>query len=633
MIVGVVVYIGATSIFELAEKNLVGNFKANKLQQASSIAALIETFDTSSIDHYQAQKSSDYKKISNALLKGLNTEIVGAKIFTLNYHSDTGILSYAVDPKLASENGFQITHKNFDLLVETPSKGVVKLTNLYQHQLLLDDNLKITSNNQSIELYAFNQQLLKIDDITQNTINVNGKKLKLTNKPENIKLSDNNEDYVVINQVKKNSNIHLPGTIFSLTENKRKKLIDYLRQNKLTDFELVGLNNINETVFVAPYKNKNKSIHSYLIMTYPSSAIAIMNKELRNSVVLIFSFLAVALLLSAIFFARKITGPLEQLNIAIERLIHNDFNFKLSPSGFGSFKFIANQFNQMLAHIQKSRNELININKSNSRFVPLSLLKILGASSVNDINLGDCCEKEMTVLFCDIRGFTTLSESMTPQANFNFINRYLSQIAPAINKQGGVIDKYMGDGIMALFPNGADAAVTAANDMLIALNKYNQKLLQKKLPPIRVGVGIHSGRMMLGTVGTPVRMDATVVSDTVNAAARVESMTKAFSTQVLITEETKRKLKKLSSYKIRYIASCQIQGKSKPVTLYEIFDHDSTSLQLEKAANQPIMIKAWKQYKNGYREEAINLYQKLIEKSPNDKALFALIERCQSGRL
>ncbi len=378
---------------------------------------------------------------------------------------------------------------------------------------------------------------------------------------------------------------------------------------------------------------KNQKPIGLLVLQIGADSQAQLRKGLIEPIFFGLSILAILWMIVAIIFSRKITKPLDELTFAIARLIKNDFNFKLSAKRFGSFGFLANQFNQMLAKLHKSRSELINLNKSYSRFVPHQLLKQLGSSDVSDISLGDCSEREMTVLFCDIRGFTTLSETMSPEANFRFINRYLSQIAPVINKHGGIIDKYLGDGIMALFPTGADDALTAAINMIKQLERYNQKLKQKKLPIIEVGLGLHTGYTMLGTVGTSSRMDATVISDTVNAAARVESMTKAFATQILITSETKKALSDLNKYRIRYIASCYIKGKNKPVTLYEIFNNDSASLQKEKLQNQTMMIKAWKAYQQGNAEDAINMYRQLIEKSPLDKSLFALIERCQSGRL
>jgi len=383
----------------------------------------------------------------------------------------------------------------------------------------------------------------------------------------------------------------------------------------------------------APIRNKKHENTALLVMYVHQFALDKLRKDVLSSMVLNFSLLSIVLMLAAIIFSRKVTGPVELLNQAITRLIQNDFNFKLSAKSFGSFGFLANQFNLMLTRLHLSRTELIKLNKSYSRFVPHQLLKQLSSSGVNEISLGDSCERVMTILFCDIRGFTTLSETMSPSANFKFINRYLSQIAPVINKHGGTIDKYLGDGIMALFPNGADEALMASIEMIDALEKYNQKLREKKLPIIEVGIGLHSGKTMLGTVGTTSRMDATVISDSVNAAARVEAMTKAFATRLLITEETKLLLDDLNKYQIRYIASCQIKGKSQPVTMYEVYNNDSASLKKEKSQNRAGMFEAWKVYKSGDSATAIQLYQRLMEKSPHDKSLFALIERCQTGRL
>jgi class 3 adenylate cyclase len=390
----------------------------------------------------------------------------------------------------------------------------------------------------------------------------------------------------------------------------------------------------NSDIYIySQIKTPNNNPLALLVLQVTEQKQFYIREKILQSMAISFSLLSVLLMLAAIIFSRKVTGPVEMLDIAINRLIHNDFNFKLSSKGFGSFSFLASQFNLMISRLHKSRKQLIVLNKSYSRFVPHQLLKQLSDSGVGDIALGDSCERDMTILFCDVRGFTSLSETMSPASNFKFINRYLSQIAPVINKNNGIIDKYLGDGIMALFPTNADDAITAAINMIHSLNNYNKKLLEKRLPIIEVGIGLHTGKAMLGTVGTHQRMDVTVISDSVNAAARVESMTKAFGTKILITEETKQQIKDLSRYKMRYIADTQIQGKTNPVTLYEIFDNDPLSIQKEKANNQATMIKAWKTYHKGNPELAIQMYQRLIEKSPHDKSLFALIERCQSGRL
>lgn len=427
------------------------------------------------------------------------------------------------------------------------------------------------------------------------------------------------------------------GSAFSSTDKVQEVLLSTVKNQQKTKQLKSPNQNILKTTdgyYVYSLIKSTQSNHlGLLVMKIEQQAIDSLNQQVWQSVLLYLSLLVVALMAAAIFFAKRITQPLEQLTQAIGRLIQNDFNFKLSTKKFGKLNFLAGQFNLMLHRIQSSRNELINLNKSYSRFIPHQLLKQLSNEGINSVSLGDCCERNMTILFCDIRGFTSLSEAMSPQKNFKFINHFFSQIAPVINKHGGIIDKYIGDGIMAIFPNSADEALKASIGMLNSLAEYNKHFIENKLPAIELGLGLHTGMTMLGTVGTVARMDATVISDTVNVASRVEAMTKAFATKILITNETKCALTSLSDYKIRYIANCQVPGKSKPVTLYEIFNNDPLSLQQEKLNNQAMMIQAWKIYKSGDQAKAIELYQKLSEKTPEDKSLFALIERCQSGRL
>ncbi len=387
------------------------------------------------------------------------------------------------------------------------------------------------------------------------------------------------------------------------------------------------------TISFALILNKNNQPTGIVVIEVSNQQIDRMKQDLFHSMLVTIGLLFISLLLASIIFAHKITRPFEKLTDAIERLINNDLDFQLSLSDFGGFSYTAKQFNLMLLKIKVSRNEIIGTNKAFSRFVPHRVLKLISPNGIQTTRLGDCIEKEMTILFCDIRGFTQLSESMKPKESFAFINRYLNVMVPVINKHGGTVDKYMGDGIMALFPNSPDNALNAAVGMNHALSKYNQKLQSKGLPIVKIGLGLHTGKMMLGTVGTSSRMDVTVISDTVNAAARIEALTKIFHSTILISEELRVKLKQFDKRELRFIATCFVQGKAKPMTIYEVFSNDTISLRNEKLENQQGMIDAWSHYKNGDTDRAITIYQKLMEKSPLDKAQLALIEVVQNGRL
>jgi len=387
------------------------------------------------------------------------------------------------------------------------------------------------------------------------------------------------------------------------------------------------------TISFALIVNKNRQPTGIVVIEVSHRQIDRMKQDLLQSMLVTIGLLFISLLVASVLFAHKITRPFEKLTDAIERLIKNDLDFKLSLNDFGGFSYMAKQFNLMLLKLKVSRNEIVNTNKAFSRFVPHRILKLISPNGIQTTKLGECIEKEMTILFCDIRGFTQLSESMKPKDSFAFINRYLNIMVPVINKHGGTVDKYMGDGIMALFPNSPDNALNAAVGMNNALSKYNKRLQAKGLPTVKIGLGLHTGKMMLGTVGTASRMDVTVISDTVNAAARIEALTKTFHTSILISEELRIKLNKFDKKELRFIATCFVQGKIKPMTIYEVFSNDTISLRNEKLESQQGMIDAWLHYKNGDTDSALTIYQKLMEKTPLDKAQLALIEVVQNGRL
>jgi len=210
------------------------------------------------------------------------------------------------------------------------------------------------------------------------------------------------------------------------------------------------------------------------------------------------------------------------------------------------------------------------LNHAYERFVPHQFLYFLEKASIIDVELGDQVQLEMSVLFSDIRDFTTLSEKMTPKDNFQFINAYLSRMESAILENHGFIDKYIGDAIMALFSGSADDAVNAGLAMLQQLEIYNQERVTAGEIPIKIGIGINTGNLMLGTVGGRNRMDTTVISDAVNLASRVESLTKNYGVPLLITQHTYTRLLNPHRYVISLIDTVKVKGKSELVKVYAV---------------------------------------------------------------
>lgn len=278
---------------------------------------------------------------------------------------------------------------------------------------------------------------------------------------------------------------------------------------------------------------------------------------------------------------------------------------------------------------QKAEAELIQLNEALSRFVPRQFLQLLEKDSIIDIQLGDEVEQEMSVLFSDIRDFTTLSETMTPEDNFKFINAYLSQMEPAIIEHQGFIDKYMGDGIMALFSGSADDALRAGISMLKRLAKYNKNRVNSGYLPLKIGIGINTGSLMLGTVGGRHRMDTTVISDHVNLASRLENLTKEYGVSLFITHYTLARLQNPTEYNLRFIEQVKVKGKSKAVAVFEVFDGDEPHLKQSKLATKTMFEQGLFLYYQRQMQQAAQHFEVVLEMNPRDTVAQLYLRRCQ----
>jgi PAS domain S-box-containing protein len=264
------------------------------------------------------------------------------------------------------------------------------------------------------------------------------------------------------------------------------------------------------------------------------------------------------------------------------------------------------------------------------RFVPNEFLSLLGHKSLVDVKIGDQVHREMSVLFSDIRDFTTLSEGMTPQENFKFINAYLKRMEPAIISNQGFIDKYIGDGIMALFSGVADDALKAAIAMQLHLADYNQHRINSGDVPISIGIGINTGSLMLGTVGGQSRMDTTVISDDVNLASRLEELTKFYGVSVLISHQTLARLQNPTAYCLRFIEQVTVKGKSKAVAVFEVFDGDDLKIKEVKLATKSLFEKGLFLYYQQAFSEATKRFETVIRINPKDRVAQIYLDRCRT---
>jgi two-component system sensor histidine kinase ChiS len=234
----------------------------------------------------------------------------------------------------------------------------------------------------------------------------------------------------------------------------------------------------------------------------------------------------------------------------------------------------------------------------------------------------------MTVMFADVRGWTMLSEGMSPQENFNFINAYLKRVSPVIKEHGGFIDQYYGDGVMALFPDAADGAVMAAIAMHSAVSGYNREREKEGFQPVGIGVGLHTGDLMLGIIGSEERMQGAVVADAVNLAARLEGLTRVYGTSITLSEPTLSHLKEPDKYKHRFVDKVRVKGKKEPVTVHEVFDGDPQLVVELKEQTKATFEEGLRLYYKRRFSEASVQFNQVLQKNPEDMAARIYLKRC-----
>jgi class 3 adenylate cyclase len=271
-----------------------------------------------------------------------------------------------------------------------------------------------------------------------------------------------------------------------------------------------------------------------------------------------------------------------------------------------------------------AQKELIH---SYARFVPEQLLTFLGKDIITKVGLGDSVQKDMTILFSDIRAFTSISETLSPSENFGFINSYLETMGPIIRKHNGFIDKYIGDAIMALFPQKPSDAIDASIEMLEELYKLNVKRKTKGFAPISIGIGIHTGSQMLGIIGEKERMEGTVISDVVNTASRLEGLTKAYSTALLISEDVLEGVADKSKYEYRFLDTVKVKGKNKAVRILEILNGVSPRIRELKMETKPDFEAGINFYYSKKFKDSIKKMKSVLKKDSKDKAAGLYIER------
>ncbi|NES18511.1 MAG: ATP-binding protein [Symploca sp. SIO3E6] len=238
--------------------------------------------------------------------------------------------------------------------------------------------------------------------------------------------------------------------------------------------------------------------------------------------------------------------------------------------------------------------------------------------------------KEMTILFADIRSFTSLSETMSLKENFDFLNSYFSRIIPVVHKHNGFIDKYIGDAFLAIFPQFADDAVQAAIEIQKQISLYNSLRERIGERRITVGIGINTGIVMLGTVGEPERMETLVLSEEVNLASRVEGLTKTYRVDILISEQTLNSLRDKNQYNYRFIDRIKKRGSTSSICCFEVYDANPKPLIELKRQTHTEFEQGIAFYFQENFVQAQQVFQRILQQNEQDRVTQCYLEHCQT---
>ena len=322
------------------------------------------------------------------------------------------------------------------------------------------------------------------------------------------------------------------------------------------------------------YKNTKKYMYfsrdatgNFIIAnTIPADDYFSMIHQLRWTTIIVIIIFSIVSIIISLIISNQITTPIKKILAAIDRIKKGDLSFSVKYHSKDEINLVIKTFNEMIQSL-KERNL---IKQAFGKYVSTQIAdKILK----EEINLkGE--EQELTILFSDIRDFTAMSEKMSPKEVVSFLNNYFSHMVQIIFKHEGMLDKFIGDGLMALFgaplPHKDDPlrAIKCAIEMQATLSEINTKRRLYGKKPIKIGIGIHTGKCVVGNIGSDMKLEYTAIGDNVNIASHVEGLNKTFNTSILITESTYEKIKQ--KIEVERIGAVNLKTRTQQIIVYKV---------------------------------------------------------------
>ncbi len=309
--------------------------------------------------------------------------------------------------------------------------------------------------------------------------------------------------------------------------------------------------------------------------------------------------------------------PINKLINSTKRLAKGYKDAGEKIEGSKEFDIIDTNINLIEKQYKKSSKTRLEMEEEYFKFIPKQFFKYLGKKDVLEMKLGANVQKTVSILFCDMRDSFSRSETISLYENFELINEYLGLIGQVVTRNNGFIDKYLGDGVLAVFARSRDA-IKASSQIAAKLNKKTVK--KYNLKKFNFGIGIHTGKVVIGIVGGENRMSPTVISDSVNLASRVETLNKEFETKILFTKQTLNNLPNNFSFSYRYIGTFKVKGNLEKLPLFENLDYYSKESKDKIMKYSDIFESAIRAYEKGQNKKASKIFNAIVKENPKDEA-------------
>jgi len=344
----------------------------------------------------------------------------------------------------------------------------------------------------------------------------------------------------------------------------------------------------------------------------------ISNMKLQSQVALVTAVVCIVILLALGIMVSVVVKQLSSVAGVLRAISEGNRNERVRYKALDELGKVGQGLNRMAEELQSQFDRINHLNESTIRFVPVQFMEQLGVSDITKMKLGDNVQRNISVLFFDIRYFSINSEMMTARENFVFINNILGIAGPIIRKHNGFVDKYIGDAAMALFVNGIDA-VRAGIELYQTLVIKKETRVEIGVDVINIGVGIHTGNVMMGIVGENERLSSTVISENVNLASRVEGLSKQTGSGLLITRDTMNQLAgNENEFAYRFIGMVQAAGVNEVVGIFDMFDALSPKERKHRIATKTVFESGVRKYHMKDYATAAQRFEKVVAADPND---------------